>query len=130
MTFFRKKPEKYGNEKVTDLCQYGYSHRSKLERAVCNLIWFREKAGELKHLQHEDHVLMTLAEIGYIADFRCLDQKTGETILIEAKGFQSPTWPIKKRLYKWYGEYKLEIWTGTWRNPVLTEVITPKGSKC
>ena len=130
MTFYKKKQkENYGNEKITHLCFYGYQHRSKLERAVCDLIRFRELAGELQHVKHEVSIYLTDARIQYIADFECREVKTGSTIFIEAKGYESPIWPIKKKLYKFYGEHPLEIWGGTHARLARQETIFPRGWK-
>lgn len=120
---------KYGNTKVGTLCRFGFSHRSKLEAAVCGIIWFRQCADEIIHVQHEVSIYLSDARIQYIADFECRNKITDEIFLIEAKGFQSPTWPIKKKLYKYYGPVNLEIWGGTWQNPTLQEVIMPKGKQ-
>lgn len=132
MNFFRRKLKsnpKVKNATPTTGCAYGFSHRSKLEAAVCQIVFLREKAGEIVHLQHEDHIYLTDARIGYVADFKVQDSITGEVFWIESKGFANDTWPIKKRLYKTYGPGKLEIWTGYHTRPVLTETIVPKKPK-
>lgn len=115
---------KFGNT-TTVGCHYGFSHRSKLEAAVCQLIWLREKAGEIQHLQHEVHVYLTRARIGYVADFKCRDVKSGGEFFVEAKGYANDRWPTIKKLYKFYGPGTLEVWTGTHRRPVLSETIVP-----
>lgn len=125
MTFTRfKKKVKFKNEK--SLCALNHSHASKLEGAVCQILQLREKAGELKILQVQDHVRLTLAEILYVPDFKCEDLSTGETIYVESKGYSDQKWPIKKKLWKFYGPAKLEIWIGDYRNPRLDEIIEPK----
>lgn len=117
---------KYGNAPTTG-CRYGYSHRSKLEAAVCGLIYLRERAGELKHLAHEVHLYLSDARIGYVADFKCADP-AGVEFYVEAKGYASDRWPTVKKLYKSYGPGTLEIWGGTWQRPSLIETIVPKGA--
>lgn len=117
--------KKIGNQKVS---LDGYSFASKLEFAVYQILKLREKAGEIKILQVQDHVYLTLARIGYIPDFKCLDLKTSEEFHVEAKGFPNDRWAIKKKLWKFYGPNKLEIWTGSYTNPKLDEVIIPKGA--
>lgn len=131
MTYWRRRPRRTGQQakmgnQISLVCEYGFSHRSKLESAVCQLIRLREKAGELEHLQHECHVYLTEARIGYIPDFKCRDTKTGEEFYVEAKGYANDRWPIKKKLWKFYGPGRLEIFTGTHLNPVLSEEIIPK----
>jgi hypothetical protein len=116
--------KRYGNKRQT--CALGHSHRSKLESAVCQMLQLREKAGELKLLQAEDHVYLTEARIGYIPDFKCQDTKTGEIFWVEAKGFANDRWPILKKLWAHYGMGRLEIWQGSHVNPRLVETIVPK----
>lgn len=119
--------KKYGNS--TSLCTYGHSHRSKLESAVCGIISLREQAKELELIQVEDHIQICCkeesckAKISYVADFKCLDLKSGEVFWIEAKGYADHVWPLKKRLWKHHGPGKLEIWVGNYRKPYLDEII-------
>lgn len=107
-------------------CHYGYTHRSKLEAAVCQIIMFREKAGELVHVGHEKQVYLTDAKILYIADFECKNNLTGLPLFVESKGFASDRWPTIKKLWKFYGPAPLEIWTGSWQRPGLSEIIVPR----
>lgn len=119
----KKKEKKYGNEEVDSLCSYGFSHRSKLERSVCELIRLRELAGDLEHLAHEETVYLSRARYRYVADFKCRD-KAG-VLFIEAKGFADKRWPTTKKLWKAYGPGRLEIWIGNHRRPVLEKTIVP-----
>lgn len=116
---------KMGNERVS---LDGYSFGSKLEAAVYQLLKIRIKAGEIKLIQVQDHVYLSDARIGYVADFKCtlVDDRF---LWVEAKGYANDRWPMKKKLYKFYGPGPLEIWTGTWQRPVLTETIIPKSPK-
>ncbi len=118
---FRRR-NKLGNIKT----EYdGYSFASKLEAAIYQILKIRERAGELKVLQTQDHVYLSDARIGYIPDFKCLDLVTKEEFWVEAKGFENDVWPIKKKLYKFYGPGKLEVWKGTYLKPFLHEIIIP-----
>ena len=129
MSFRFHKKKRDQNSKIGNtesLCALGHSHRSKLESSVCQILQLRAKAGEIEILQVEDHVYLSAARIGYIADFRCKYVKTDEVFLVEAKGYANDRWPLKKKLYKFYGEFPLEIWTGSYQNPQLTETIIPK----
>lgn len=114
---------KMGNERST--CALGHSHRSKLESAVCQILQLRQKAGELEIVQVEDHVYLTDARIGYVPDFKCR-YPSGEIFWVEAKGFENDRWPMKKKLWKFYGPGALEIWKGTWRKPTLVETVIPR----
>lgn len=120
----------FKNCPVKSLCRYGYSHRSRLERSVCDLIWLREKSGELIHCQHEDHIIICgppnhscPKKREYVADFKVMDSKTGSPFWIEAKGFANDRWPTTKTLWRHYGPGQLEIWGGSWKNPILLETI-------
>jgi hypothetical protein len=76
-------------------------------------------------LQLQDHIYLTRARILYIPDFKCRDKNTGEIFWVEAKGYENDRWPTKKKLYKFYGPGKLEIWKGSHARPYLDEVIIP-----
>lgn len=104
----------------------GYSFSSGLEAATFSILKLQEAAGEIEILKVQDRVLLTNAKIAYIADFKCRDKITNEEFWVESKGFQTPEWRIKKRLWEHYGPGKLIIYTGTKYNPVLSETIIPK----
>jgi hypothetical protein len=114
--------KKFGGQKVS---LDGYSFASKLEAAVYGILKMRLKAGEIDSIQPQDHIYLTDARIGYIVDFKCRDAKTGDYFWVEAKGYPNDVWPIKKKLWKFYGPGTLEIWQGSHTNPKLTETITP-----
>ena len=115
--------EKYGNKRST--CDLGHSHRSKLESAVCAILQWREKAGEIRIVQAEKHIYLSRAKIVYIVDWECEELKTGDALFVEAKGYEDPKWPIKLKLWRVYGPGKLEIWKGSHKKPYLDEVVTP-----
>ena len=113
---------KYGN-KTASLCALNHSHRSKLESSVCAIL-SKDLQNELVGV--ERHVYLTNARILYIPDFELRNRITGLTSYAEAKGFPTPEWAIKKRLWKHYGPAKLSIWKGTHQKPFLDEVIDPE----
>lgn len=117
---------KFQNKKVE---LDGYSFQSKLEAAVYEYLKARKDAGEIEILQVQDHIYLTDARVPYIADFKCLDVHKNEEFWVEAKGYESPVWPTKKKLYRFYGPGRLEIYKGTYKNPILDEIIIPKGAK-
>lgn len=122
---FWKKP-KYGNKKISTA---GRSFDSKLESAGYQILLLREKAGEIRNIRQQVSVYLTLARIRYVADYAFEYVKTGERAYAEFKGFKTPVWAIKRRLFEWYGDGPLEIYEGSHRNPILTETIIPKGAK-
>ena len=113
---------KFKNKRTERL---GYSFSSGLEAAVFSLLKDDELAGNSKVEKVQDRVLLTDAKIAYIADFKCSDPKTGEIYWVEAKGYETPSWRIKLRLWKFYGPGKLLIYKGTKIRPVLSETVIP-----
>lgn len=101
---------------------------SKLEASVYNLLLVRETIGEIKDIKRQVQVYLTDAKILYKPDFSFVYIKTGETRWCEAKGFKNPVWAIKRRLWAHYGPGKLEIYEGSYRAPMLTEIIDPNKS--
>lgn len=124
--FGKGKKKKYGNEKTQ---VDGRSFGSKLEASVYLVLKLREKAGELLILQAQDHVYLSDAEILYVPDFRCRDLTTLDDFWVEAKGFEAARWPTIKKLWKYYGPGRLEIWKGSHGAPFLAETITPRARK-
>lgn len=119
----RTRGNPFGRKKVE---AHGYSFASKLEAAVFEILKLRERAGELKILQVQDHIDLSRARIRYVPDFKCLDVASGIEFWVEAKGYASERWPTVKKLWKYYGPGRLEIWMGHHSSPQLSEVIVPK----
>lgn len=104
---------KYKNVKV----EYdGYSFPSKGHAHCYSILKLQEKAGEIQLLQVEDNVRLSEAKILYIVDFKCLDLKTNKEFWVEFKGFETPQWRIKLRLWEHYGPGDLHIYKATYRN--------------
>lgn len=97
---------------------------SKLEAAVHATLQLLERAGEIKSIQIQDHVRLSKAEILYIPDFR-VELPDGAVEWHEAKGFETPEWKIKKRLWKAYGPGPLTVWKGSHAKPYIHERIVP-----
>jgi hypothetical protein len=117
---------KYGPTKVS---QAGYSFASKLERALFDLLKLREMAGEIRDIQCQDSIYLTDAEILYKPDFKYTVVATGEPEWAESKGFPTPSFAIKKRLWKYYGPGRLLIYEGTHQRLVHSETIIPTDTK-
>ena len=113
---------KYGAKKVS---WSGRSFASKLEAAVYQVLMLQMKAGEISGIECQDSIYLTDARILYKPDFRVIAEG-GEEYWVEAKGFKTPEWAIKKRLWKCYGPGRLQIYTGSHAHPVLSETIIPK----
>ena len=99
---------------------------SKLEASTYQMIKLREKAGDLILEQCQDTIYLTEARVIYKPDFRCRYPDRDEQFWIEAKGFETPEWRIKLKLWRHYGPGDLEIWNGSWQNPKLKEIVKPK----
>lgn len=103
----------------------GYKFASKLEAAVYLKLRLLASAGHIKILKHQVRVSLSEAKIIYIPDFLCLDLKTEAIFYVEAKGFPTSDWKIKKKLWSSYGSAPLQIWKGTYKHPFIEETITP-----
>lgn len=123
---FQKK-KKYGNTKVKD--PDGRSYDSGLEREVFRYLEGLEKLGEIKDLCHHGFtVYLTEAEIGFRPDYKWHSNIRNCVEYGEAKGFETPDYAIKKRLWKVYGPGPLFIWKGSKTNFKIHETIHPKGT--
>lgn len=117
------RPNKYNAKKVQ---KAGIWFASRLESAVHDILLLQEKAGEIRDIKCQPQVYLTEAKIGYRPDFSYVDEKTGQTVYVEAKGVEVETWLIKKKLWKCYGLGPLFIFKGRHDKPYLREVIIPK----
>lgn len=124
MTWAKRPRSKFSAIKV-DLD--GRRFDSKLEASVYALLKMRERAGEIADLKCQVQVTLTKAAIILKPDFAFTDVKSGAAMYAEAKGFETPEWRLKLRLWRHYGPAPLEIWKGTAARPVLDEIVTPKG---
>ena len=105
----------------------GYSFASKLESALYDQLWWRQKAKEITEIKVQATVYLTKAEIKYIPDFK-VTLADGSTEYHEAKGLEASKWPMVKKLWKHYGPAPLYIWKGTHERLVLSETIIPEVS--
>ena len=102
----------------------GYSFASKLEAALYQQLKLEVKAGIWKSISCQTRVKLTDAEIVYIPDFRVTDPQGMDTY-VEAKGFETPEWRIKRRLWEHYGPGPLLIYKGSHTRLRLAETILP-----
>lgn len=121
MSFFRGKP-KYNSTRISHA---GYSFASKLEAAVFNILKVMEIAKKIQNLSTQKRVyLLRNPDIYYIPDFYF--EEDGEPVYAEAKGYETPEWKIKKKLWQHFGPTRLDIYQGSYNNPKLAESIKPK----
>ena len=125
MAWTRWRKNKFGREKVS---HSGMRFDSKLEAAVYDILKLMERAGEIKDLRHHPGTtFLTRARVQSRPDFSYTNPATGETEYAEAKGFETPEYRIKLRLWRFYGPGKIHIWKGSHSKPFLHETVTPKG---
>lgn len=113
---------KYKAQKTT---HKGYSFASKGEANCFDMLTLLEKAGEIKILQLQPQVHLTLARILYKPDFKILDIKLNQEVYCEFKGFETSEWKIKKRLWEYYGPALLRVYRSRGNRIVLTEEVKP-----
>lgn len=116
---YGRKRNKFSNQRTS-----GFA--SKLEHAVYVILQDQEKLGLISDIKCQVQVHLTNAEILYKPDFSIFDNELNQTVYVEAKGMVTPSWAIKKRLWKKYGPGILKIYTGTHSYPKLTEIIVPE----
>ena len=114
---------KYKNKRVEYL---NYSFASHGEYECFAHLKLLEKAGEISVDKVQDNVYLTKARIHYKPDFKCTHLKTNEPFWVEFKGFETPTWRIKRKLWLHYGPGPLEIYKKGNNGVKLTETLTPK----
>lgn len=113
---------KYNSERVY---LDGRSFASKLEAAIYGHLKILCAAGELADLRCQPHVFLTKARIEMIPDFSVTDLKLGETVFVEAKGFETSDWRIKRRLWTVYGPARLRVYKGSAKYFKIAEEIIP-----
>ena len=109
-----RRGSKYGSRRT------GGFH-SKFEASAYQSLKDREIKGEIKNLKTQVQVYMTRAKILYKPDFSY--EENGETVYLEAKGFETDVWRIKRRLWKYYGPGKLIVVKGSRHSFDVHEVI-------
>lgn len=101
------------------------SFASQGEAKCFDLLEEMEKAGKVSNLRAQQTVRLTDAGIGYRVDFVLFDEETGVDVYVEFKGFETDVWLLKKKLWKFYGPGKLQIFKSRGGKIVLTEEIVP-----
>lgn len=127
--FMRKnRGSKFGAVRVKDSA--GRSFASKYEKVVFDYILTLEKMGVLKFRRQQAHVTLTDAGIIYKPDYEVewlVEPYQNQIVYMEAKGFETPEWRIKRKLYQHYGPAPLMIFKGMNGDgtPKLHEEIVP-----
>lgn len=126
-----KTPHKYGAHREKGP---NGSWDSQLEKSVYDILLQRAMAGEIRDIQRQVTVDLTPSpfRIRLRLDFT-FEQvheghkhfSVGERVAVEAKGFATPEWELKLKLYRWCGPMSLELWKGSHARPKLSEIILP-----
>jgi len=114
---------KYRNKKTSI---DGYCFSSKLEASVYLELKRLENLNQIKIEQTQAQVHLTNAKILYKPDFKILNLNTNEIEYIEAKGVETASWRIKRKLWMYYGPGKLTIYKGNSTRVFISEVLQPK----
>lgn len=118
----KEKKHKYGAKSVR---HDGLSFASKLEAAVYDILLLLQRAGDIQNLSTQKRVyLVRNPDIYYVPDFYF--ERGGLPMYAEAKGFETPEWKIKKKLWQHFGPTPLEIFQGSYKSPKLVETLRPK----
>jgi hypothetical protein len=99
---------KYGAK--AEVTEAGVRFDSGAERGLYAQLQLEERAGLLSNIRLQQHVHLTLARILYVADFLIFDHALGCDVWCEMKGFETPEWRIKRRLWIHYGPGLLRIY--------------------
>lgn len=125
--FKRKLNQKYGATRSK--CMMLHNHASKLEAAVCNILFKLESDGKIIDITQQPCIKMTEAEISWKVDFSFLNKENGLIEYAEAKGFETSDYLIKKKLWYYYGAGKLYIYKGSHSRVNIAEIINVKGER-
>lgn len=98
---------------------------SKLEYAVHEILLLRQRAGKINDIKRQQKVILQDGgrdtNISWRVDFSF--EENGETVYAEAKGIETGEYRLKLKLWRKNPPADLEIYKGSWSNPVLIERI-------
>lgn len=104
----------------------GRSFASQAEALLFDYLNLLSKDGQLTLIACQDHVYLTDARILYIPDF--VIEENEQKIWCEMKGFETPEWRLKRKLWLFYGPGLLRVYNCSKGNIVLKETLAPKTS--
>jgi hypothetical protein len=99
------KKNKYSNKKTE---ADGIKFDSKAEALFYRELLFRKKIGEIKTLELQPKIYLSKAKILYKPDFFVI-QSSGKEYFVDVKGFKTPVFNIKARLWQSYMDRPLII---------------------
>lgn len=127
----------FGREMIMAAFRFGNTHKyhtksvdgfgSKLEKAVYIKLLDRQRLGLIKNLKRQQRVILQEGsrdrQITWRLDFSYENVETGKLEYAEAKGYETPDYKIKLKLWRGRPLAPLEIWKGTHQNPKVVERI-------
>lgn len=116
--------KKYGNKRSE---VHGQWFDSKLEGDTYLMLLELFDQGLIRSIERQQTIKLTRAQIGYRVDF-VIEDKDGNLLGVESKGLETDTWKIKKKLYRFYGPFPLQIYIRKGKKIVLDETIIPQTS--
>lgn len=121
---YRKRGNRYGRKKVE---WKNLTFDSKLEASVYEHYWLAEQDGIISDLTCQHTVILqdgTAKErITLKVDFSWINEENGNREYGEAKGFETPEWRLKLKLWRKNPPGRLEIWKGSHKSNFLAEVV-------
>lgn len=81
----------------------GFNFDSKSEARRWGELKLMQSAHEIENIEVHPRYEIYVAGIhicGYIADFRYLDRRTGDTVIEDVKGVKTPAYILKKKLMR------------------------------
>lgn len=102
-------PNKYRSKKVV---AEGQTFDSRKEYTEWLKLMIQQKEGKIRNLTRQVRYELIPKQVGldgkclerachYVADFVYEDNETGETVVVDAKGYRTPEYRIKKKLMLW-----------------------------
>jgi len=115
--------EKYNRKRVRSADGYWYD--SIAEKDYAQVLLALEKSGEISDIRRQEMVKLSAANIGYKPDFSYTED--GRRIYVDVKGFETPEFRLKARLWRVYGPGPLRIVKrGKGDNFITVKEIMPK----
>jgi len=119
---------KFGNTKVNVA---GMWFDSKSEAALYTRLSLDQRAGRISDLKSQPGtIFLGPARTQYRPDFSFIDTPTGELQWAEFKGFKTPAWRLKLKLWRAVGPGKLHIYEGAAAYIKLVETVEPPRGAC
>lgn len=105
----------------------GHIFASKLEMELYQVLMLQGLNGALMDLRLQPRVSLSKAKITVIPDF--VANVFGRDVYFEAKGFETPVWRIKMKLWKAYADHEIRVYKKKGNRLYLSQRIIPDSLK-